>query len=150
MLKYLEKKLCLGSEGILSVLQAQLLLPHQAPSYLVLSREQPVLSTEVLRPGQDPVRKILLLAGSQETGKVILPAPAISQHGIFLTDCPDLRPARQRVFSLWTDNIRNKPHIFPVIEKYTLYCEYRCASSRYGVLVRPRYGSDLISSPLSR
>ena len=49
------------------------------------------------------------------------PTPGTLTH--ILIECPDLTPARQRVFSLWTDFLNDKPDIFPVIRKYTLDCE---------------------------
>ena len=36
-----------------------------------------------------------------------------------LSECVDLAPARQRVFSLWAEYIRDKPLLLPIIRKYT-------------------------------
>ena len=37
-----------------------------------------------------------------------------------LTECVDLAPARQRVFNMWADYIRDKPFLLPIIRKYTV------------------------------
>ena len=37
-----------------------------------------------------------------------------------LTDCVDHSPSRQRVFSMWHEFLRDKPHLFPIIKKYTV------------------------------
>ena len=39
-----------------------------------------------------------------------------------LTECVDLAPARQRVFNMWADYIRDKPFLLPIIRKYTVLC----------------------------
>ena len=38
------------------------------------------------------------------------------QH--MLRDCEDLQPARQRVFSLWADYLRDRPLLLPLVQKY--------------------------------
>jgi hypothetical protein len=48
----------------------------------------------------------------------LAPTPGSLIH--ILTQCQDLRPARQRVFSLWADFIQDKPFLFNVIKKYTV------------------------------
>ena len=39
-----------------------------------------------------------------------------------LTECVDLAPARQRVFNMWADYIRDKPFLLPIIRKFTVLC----------------------------
>lgn len=58
------------------------------------------------------------------TGKCSLPSCSLSPtpgtlpH--ILTECEDLQPARQRVFSLWSDYMRDNPILLPVIRRYTI------------------------------
>ena len=46
------------------------------------------------------------------------PTPGTLLH--ILTECDDLSPSRQRVFTMWHEYLRDKPHLFPVIKKYTV------------------------------
>ena len=46
------------------------------------------------------------------------PTPGTLLH--ILTECVDLSPSRQRVFSMWHEFLRDKPHLFPIIKKYTV------------------------------
>ena len=46
------------------------------------------------------------------------PTPGTLPH--ILTQCEDLQPARQRIFSLWAIHMANKPFLLPVVKKYTL------------------------------
>ena len=58
------------------------------------------------------------------TGKCSLPTcrldptPGTLSH--ILTDCLDLGPARQRVFSLWAEFLKDNPLFLPIIVKYTI------------------------------
>ena len=45
------------------------------------------------------------------------PTPGTLSH--ILTECRDLKPARQRVLSLWADYMQEKPDLIPVIMKYS-------------------------------
>ena len=45
------------------------------------------------------------------------PTPGTLSH--ILSECVDLSPARQRVFSLWAEYLRDKPSLLPIIRKYT-------------------------------
>ena len=36
-----------------------------------------------------------------------------------LTECPDLSPARSRVYSLWANHLKDKQTLFPIVWKYT-------------------------------
>ena len=45
------------------------------------------------------------------------PTPGTLTH--ILSECEDLAPARQRVFSLWAQYLRDKPFLLPIIRKYT-------------------------------
>ena len=49
------------------------------------------------------------------------PTPGTLSH--ILTECPDLAPARQGIFSLWTDYLKDKPLLLPIIVKYTVDCQ---------------------------
>ena len=49
------------------------------------------------------------------------PTPGTLTH--MLLDCQDLQPARQRVFTLWAEHLRDNPILLPVIRKYTIDCE---------------------------
>ena len=53
------------------------------------------------------------------------PTPGTLSH--ILVDCEDLSPARQRVFSLWANYLKDKPYLLPVVRRYTL----ECSSSEY-------------------
>ena len=46
------------------------------------------------------------------------PTPGTLTH--ILTQCPDLGPARLRVFHLWADYLKDKPFLLNVIRKYTV------------------------------
>ena len=46
------------------------------------------------------------------------PTPGTLPH--ILTECEDLAPARQGVFSLWSAYLKDKPFLFPIIRKYTI------------------------------
>ena len=37
-----------------------------------------------------------------------------------LTECEDVSPARQRVFLLWAEHLKNKPFFLPIVRKYTV------------------------------
>ena len=39
-----------------------------------------------------------------------------------LTECIDLKPAWQRVYSLWSSYLKDKPSVFPIVMKYTIDC----------------------------
>ena len=36
-----------------------------------------------------------------------------------LIDCPDLSPARERVFALWSEYLQDKPSLLSIVTKYT-------------------------------
>ena len=46
------------------------------------------------------------------------PTPGTLSH--ILTECEDLSPARQKVFLLWTDHLKDKPLLLPIVRKYTV------------------------------
>ena len=46
------------------------------------------------------------------------PTPGTLSH--ILTECQDLGPARQRVFSLWAEFLKDNPHLLPIVVKYTI------------------------------
>ena len=48
------------------------------------------------------------------------PTPGTLSH--ILTECIDLEPARQRVYSLWSSYLKDKPSVFPIVKKYTIDC----------------------------
>ena len=65
------------------------------------------------------------LAGFQDTGLEnlmgsVLCLIAKKIQPLVLTECVDLSPSRQRVFSMWHEFLRDKPHLFPIIKKYTV------------------------------
>ena len=48
------------------------------------------------------------------------PTPGTLCH--ILTECEDLSPARQRVFLLWADYLKDKSFLLPIVMKYTVGC----------------------------
>ena len=48
------------------------------------------------------------------------PTPGTLTH--ILLYCEDLSVTRQRVFFLWSEYLRDKPYLFPVVERYTVDC----------------------------
>ena len=48
------------------------------------------------------------------------PTPGTLSH--IIIECEDLSPARQRIFSLWADYLKDKPYLLPVVRRYTVEC----------------------------
>ena len=57
------------------------------------------------------------------SGECSLPScrlsPVVGSLPHILIDCPDLQPARERVFSLWADYLEDKPDLIPIVRKYS-------------------------------
>ena len=48
------------------------------------------------------------------------PTPGTLTH--ILLHCEDLSVARQRIYSLWAEYLRDKPYLFPIVRRYTANC----------------------------
>ena len=48
------------------------------------------------------------------------PTPGTLAH--ILLECEDLSIARQGVYALWANYLRDKPYLFPIVRRYTVEC----------------------------
>ena len=48
--------------------------------------------------------------------------PTPGTLSLIFTECEDLSPARQGVFLLWADHLKDKPFLLPMVRKYTVGC----------------------------
>ena len=74
-----------------------------------------------VKPGWSP--EVFGHAGCPGTGQVIChrnSKPGTLTH--IILECEDLSLARQSVYALWADYLRNKPYLFLIVRRYTLEC----------------------------